>query len=113
MKILNYTPHVVTLYSGGEVIQYPVIGKARVEETSEVMEVEGIPCELSKKAYGDVVGLPDSDGETIYIVSIVVLQSSDRNDIMAPDTGPSSGIRDKEGNLVAVKRFQINENFLQ
>ena len=56
-------------------------------------------------------GLPsdckDFEPIEVYIVSTLVAQAIDgRKDIVAPDTSPESAVRDEQGRIVAVKRFQ-------
>jgi len=42
-----------------------------------------------------------------YIVSSLVAQAlRGRNDIIAPDTSPNNVVRDENGNIIGVKRFQ-------
>jgi len=56
-------------------------------------------------------GLPsdckDFEPIEVYIVSTLVAQAiGGRKDIVAPDTSPQSAVRDEQGRIVAVKRFQ-------
>jgi len=42
-----------------------------------------------------------------YIVSSLVAQAvKGRNDVVSPDTSPASAVRDENGNIIGVKRFQ-------
>ena len=106
MKIVNLTPHTIKVVnSQNEVIrEYPSAGVARVATTAETIdEVDGIKVVRTK--FGQVEGLPSPDGETIYIVSMVVAQAASmRKDIIAPDTGPTA-YRDKDGKIVGVRQF--------
>jgi len=56
---------------------------------------------------GDVEGLPEPQSNTVYIVSTLVAQAvPHRDDIIAPDTSPQGVVRDSEGKIIGVKRFQ-------
>jgi hypothetical protein len=63
--------------------------------------------DVVKTTYGAVEGLPAADRRTTYVVSALVLAAlgSERDDVVAPDTGPSSVVRDTEGKIVGVRRF--------
>ena len=112
----NYTPHQVNLYDGeGRHILFslPVQKnagqnvKVRVEEHVESVDrIAGIP--VVRKTYGAVQGLPDPKEGVIYIVSNVVLQAlkNSRDDLLCPDTGEDSVVRDGEGNICGVRRLQ-------
>ena len=109
MKLLNFTPHEITVFSGEEVIErVPSIGVARASEVcAESEAINGIPTVA--KRYDAVVGLPETKEDVVYIVSLPVLQASDRDDLVCPDTGPDSVVRDKDGKIIGVRRFQRRE----
>jgi|GEM_PF-5626123 len=85
---------------------YPVCGVTRVAEETSVIYSSSYAAYVRKK-YKEVVGLPEPEPNTWYIVSLVVFQNSDRTDLICPDSGPDSEIRDENGQIVAVKRFMI------
>lgn len=91
-KILNYTPHVVTLYRGERVIHsYPSLGCARVVTKEEKSaHILGIP--IKQITERRVEGLPAPEEGTVYIVSSIVACCLDgvRNDLLVPDTYASS-----------------------
>jgi hypothetical protein len=104
-KIVNMTPHTITIVdSDNQIIrEYPSAGVARVSTTSEITgEIDGIP--VVKTSFGEVVGLPEPDGESIYIVSMPVSQATKgRTDIIGPDTGPTAYRID--GKIIGVRQF--------
>jgi len=104
--IINYTPHpiVVRRKSETEDITFPVCGILARVETVETAAgtVEGIPCVTQTQ--GAVTGLPEPVAGTTLIVSSMVLSASNRDDLVAPDTG-STCIRDESGRIQAVTRF--------
>jgi hypothetical protein len=108
MILKNYTPHEVSIFSSlGEKIEtLPTLGIARVLETTTTgIPVNGIPV-VSKK-YSEVTGLPEPEDGVIFVVSQMVLSAmKDRRDIMCPDTGSESSVRDSEGKLLGVRRLQ-------
>lgn len=112
MKIINLTPHDVHVYDadGKQIIRtYPASGKvARVKSSTEITgEVDGIL--VARTTFGEIEGLPDSQSETFYIVSLLVLQAAagKRDDLIGPDTGPGSVVRDENGQILGVRRFQV------
>lgn len=102
MKIINLTPHKVTIVNaeGASIMEIPVSGIiARVTcETVQVGEIEGIP--VTETSYSEVTGLPDPSKEIIYIVSSLVAQRcSNRNDVFIPN----ESVRDAEGRIIGCK----------
>jgi len=124
MTILNYTPHPVILYSQDQdpIVPYatdrdkvletfPVAGKAaRVGEKVILKEdVEG--CPVVYKEYTEIEGIPEEKEGILYLVSVVVLQANNtvavpRVDLLCPDTGPDSVVRNSQGHILGVRRFQ-------
>lgn len=110
MRLVNLTPHPIHVSvrdsRGLPMIRTisPEFPPARVEQFSmRAGEVEGIP--IVRTRFGGVQNLPEPDGETLYIVSMPVLNACpDRTDLVRPDTGPSS-LRDSDGRIIAVRRF--------
>jgi len=104
-KIVNLTPHTVTiLNSDNQIIkEYPSEGFARISTSSQIVgEIDGIA--ISKTVMGAIQDLPEPDGESVFIVSMPVAQAcSGRNDIVAPDTGPTAYRID--GKIIGVRQF--------
>ena len=105
MKIINLTPHAVTLIrADGTKKTYPPSGTvARVKVGDEVVDVlDGAPVRQ-----GRIVGfsdLPEPQPDTVYIVSLFVLQHANRDDLIAPDT--NDAIRDENGQIEAVRGWR-------
>ena len=113
-KIVNLTPHDLVVYDEmgeEEITRLPRAGEmARVEtQAKEVGEfsINGHSVPLVETSFGDVVNLPEEKDGTIYVVSILVVQAVRdlRDDVVAPDTGPASVVRDDGGNILGVRRF--------
>lgn len=112
MKIVNLTPHDVHVYdeNAQNIIRtYPASGTvARVKSSTEIVgEVDGVP--VARTAFGEIEGLLEPQQDTKYIVSLLVLQAAagKRDDLLAPDTGPQSAVRDESGQIIGVRRFQV------
>lgn len=99
MNFINYTPHTVNLNDGRS---FPSVGVARVSVSFSKPDDDGIVSQV----FGDVDGLPTPQANTMYIVSLVVLQAaSDRADLVAPASGHPDTIRNDKGHIVSVPYF--------
>lgn len=111
MKIVNLTPHSVTLRinaantaaeaDASDIVIPPQAGTdgratpARVTSKAgqPVGNANGIPV-YTAPVWGPVEGLPAPEEDTIYIVSFVVLgrpEAAGRTDLVQPGTGPADG----------------------
>ena len=92
-KIINLTPHEITLC--GE--RLPSSGVARVTTTTkQVAEINGIP--VNKVSFGQIIGLPEAQENTIYIVSKIVAEAvkGQREDVYIVD----KTVRNEQGQIV-------------
>jgi hypothetical protein len=110
MKLINLTPHIVTIFSeAGEKHEYPSAGAARVDTTEDTLAPLGDIPVVSAPIMGPVTGLPDPADGVGYIVSLMVLQHPDvagRTDVFAPATGPKHhAVRDEQGRIAGVTRL--------
>lgn len=110
-KLVNCTPHAINIQTEQGIITIPPSGiSIRIEsQQTKIGEINGIP--VVKTVYTGL-NLPDPEPDTVYIVSTVVLQAAremgiQRNDLVSPDTGPQSAVRDGTGQIVAIRRFQV------
>jgi hypothetical protein len=103
-KLVNLTPHEVRIIGVNGEITIPPSGQvARVSVTQEtvgVVVVEGVEVPLKRTKYGEVMGVPEPEEGTYYIVSQLVLAAADRDDLVAPDT--ANAVRDENGQIVGV-----------
>lgn len=83
MKILNCTPHNCQLHSKDAIVTYPVTGIVpRIQLRQEVLNESP---RIVRTIYGEMVGLPDEEPDTLYIVSrIVATASPHRYDLLVP-----------------------------
>jgi len=104
-NIVNLTPHTITVVNSDNqtIREYPSTGVARVATaTTQAGFVDGIS--IYQTIFGSVEGLPDPQDGVFYIVSMVVAQAvSGRQDIIAPDTGPTAYRID--GKIIGVRQF--------
>lgn len=116
MNLVNLTPHAIVLkFQEGESVSIPPSGKvARVASTPGILDtVEGIPVPVASPAtYGEIVGLPDPEPHTLYIVSALVggaMRNSNHSWlplVLCPGTGPNEDpVRDAGGKILAVTRL--------
>lgn len=90
-------------------VVFPPSGMVASVSTREVVaeDANGLPC--VRVEYGDIQGIPEPQEGVFYIVNMLILERSDRADLIAPDTGPSA-IRfadgPQKGNVRAVTRFK-------
>lgn len=97
MKLINLTPHSINLCG----LKIESSGQARVSEKEirigEVVNDE-ITIPITKRFFGDVVGLPDPQPNTIFIVSSLVQSRCNlRTDVVAL----SRFQRDEAGNILS------------
>ena len=102
-NIINCTPHDVCLI--------------KKDGTKEVFKASGIVPRLNtkiintddemfvRKIVGSVEGLPEPENDTLYIVSAMVFDSSDRGDLMAPNT--NNAVRNEAGQIIGVTNFIV------
>jgi len=115
MEILNCTPHPIVYRMGdGNDLSFAPSGtipRVSVEEIPAgqvyIQKPESIGAfyvETAKVETGEVTGLPDEENGVLVLVSGMVFAATNRQDVIAPDTGKSA-IRNEKGQIVAVTRF--------
>ena len=95
---VNCTPHPIKLNDG---TVYPKTDNVARVSSQFTDFVDGI-C---KVVYGDTTGVPAPKANTKYIVSAMVLEASNRTDLVAPATGHKDCVRDDKGFIVSVPGF--------
>lgn len=97
MNFVNLTPHAIDIRrADGNILHIESSGTvARVDEKRNALPpIDDI--NITTASYGDIYGLPDSEPDTVYIVSMLVLAKTTRVDVFAP--GPL--IRDAQGRVL-------------
>ena len=124
-RLVNLTPHAITVSTEEVTMTFPPNGDAARVDTKNTVEdpimVEqfaglGISVPLSTVTTHGVIGLPEPEENVLYIVSAMVAQSClHRTDVIAPDTGPTA-IRYTEGpmkgQIEAVRGFVRYANIM-
>lgn len=106
-RVVNLTPHAVTVVAdGGSATIPPSGGVARVATTRELVGtiiVDGVEIPVYETSFGAVEGLPAPQQGVLYVVSGLVLAAlkSERSDLLAP----GELIRDGEGRVVGCRGF--------
>lgn len=99
---INLTPHAIRIIDVDNVIhEIPASGTTACVGTVETYEgvivVDGAKFCVKSRVMGEVWGLPEPNGTSIFLVSSMVLDAiQGRQDVFAPDTGKTA-IRDERG----------------
>lgn len=122
MKVINLTPHTITLRVQGNGVNHGEerdiailsTGLARVESRDQVALPlaldepaewpDGGMFDVTERKFGNITGLPEPQPLIIYVVSMPVAQRAaelGRRDVFGPDTG-ATAIREN-GQVVAVR----------
>lgn len=114
MNFINLTPHVLNVVDadGNQLFSVAPSGKSARVTTDQTVVGSVVGVDIVRTVFGDVDGLPDPQPDTVYIVSTLVLQALkandiQRDDVVAPDTSPASVVRNADGQIIGVKRFQV------
>ena len=76
MRVVNLTPHNVTVYDGDAVIMtYPSEGVARVHQTDVIVGFLN-ETPVVETEFGEVYGLPAPTEGTVYIVSAITVNAA-------------------------------------
>lgn len=115
-RIVNCTPHVINFgFVEGDnvdIISFDPSGNvARCDVEEKFFDTVWLEHDggdfhfpIYKRKFTDVVDLPAPEDGVLYIVSAVVLESSDRRDLIAPDSGKSA-VRNEKGHIQYVTRW--------
>lgn len=114
MKFINLTPHVLNVVddTGNTILSVAPSGTVARVTTQQTVAFRLGDIDVVRTVFGDVDGLPSPQDDVVYVVSTLVLQALKangvvRNDVVAPDTSPNSVVRNADGQIVGVKRFQV------
>lgn len=103
IKFLNLTPHTIVLNDG---TTYESEGVARVGSSFTEFNEFG----LCQQVLSEVEGLPEQEDGVLLIVSFMVLDASDREDLVAPATGHPDVVRNEKGQIQSVPGFIAKED---
>jgi len=102
MKLVNLTPHTITINSNNKTVSYPRSRTvARVDlDYTVIGELDGFPINTTRILQSN---MPEPKEGYMFIVSALVLQQckyAGRKDCLSPDSNHAT--RDNEGNIVSV-----------
>lgn len=86
-KLVNLTGHPLTLTDGTKIVTLPSSGRARVESKKKKARriiFDGLEIEIINVFRDQITGLPDPQEGVIYVVSGIVADTADREDVVAP-----------------------------
>jgi len=115
MKFVNLTPHAIDFYDndGNHYMTVEPYGAVvRLDEKVEqVGDAAGVPVvrknySISPKTIQLVEHLLEG-GNMVIVSPIMLPYFKGFDDVYAPDTGPDSVVRDKEGRIIGVKRLIV------
>ncbi len=107
---MNLNKHDIVISHEGVETVFPPSGMVATVKTQDIDSnpAGGFPC--VRTSFGEVQGLPGYEDDTVYIVNALVLdRCKGRNDVVAPDTGPSAlrfADGPNKGQVRAVTRFK-------
>lgn len=103
MKIINLTPHPLTLVGNNGTLNVLVSGQiARLAVTRQMLApvmIDGIELPVTHPTLGDIIGLPDPQPGVLLVVSALVAEAAGRRDVMSP----GELIRDENGVIIGAK----------
>ena len=103
MKIINLTPHDIVITDGPTFPPSGTVARVSVQQV-DAGDIDGIP--VKTQIFGDIVGLPAPQQDTVFVVSAMVLNAAKaqgRTDVVAPDT--ANAVRNDDGHIVSVPGF--------
>jgi hypothetical protein len=106
-NLVNCTPHDVKIIINDQELTIKPSGTLpRVQQdkvAGQTLSFGGLSIPTTCTKAGNIIGLPDAEENTYYIVSVFVLEEgkkAGRTDLLAPDT-----LRDTNGNIIGCKGF--------
>lgn len=102
MKLVNLTPHAINIVLPSSTILTiaPSGTIARVAtRVTETDPINDIPIVITH--FNDVVGIPEKEPGTMYIVSRMVVEVAGRVDLLCP----GELVRDEEGRVIGCKNL--------
>lgn len=107
MNIINLTPHDIHICNADGVVTRTIPrsgSQARCAVSNvDAGSADGIPLVFTQ--FGHVSGLPETQSETLYLVSLLVRQAFPaRTDIASP----GEMVRDAEGKIIGCKNLTVN-----
>lgn len=103
MRLINLTPHDITIVGDDKNLVIPSTGVARVAPTTDVVGtvvVDGFTIPMTKTKFGQVNGLPEPQADTLFVVSRLVAEALPmRDDLVIVN----QTVRDEQGRIIGAK----------
>ena len=103
ITIINCTPYPINVEINGNIETFQPSGI--IPRVSSNQIPADFPYPAVKEEIGEVTGLPEQKNNTFLIVSKMVFDASDRQDLIAPNTAKAN--RNEKGHIVSVPGFII------
>lgn len=105
MNLINLTPHSIHICGADNAIVRTIQASGTQARcavtTTPVGDVDGIPLVMT--VFGAVSGLPEPESDTMYIVSLLVKQAVQRQDVVSP----GEMVRNPDGTILGCKNFNV------
>ena len=111
MRIINCTPHIITVLTNLGNVDFPpsgIVPRVKTKNVDLEMTIGTVP--LYKEELLGVEGMPDKERYTLYIVSRMVAEhpdNKDRIDLLYP----GEQVRNKDGVIVECKNLIVHRDF--
>ena len=105
-KIVNLTPHEITVYKDGVVaLTLPSEGVARADSKSVIIDsVNGI--DITRVIFGEPIDLPEPEDDTFYVVSRITIESAATSGRTTDDLLTTDRlVRDENGRVIGCESF--------
>lgn len=103
MKIVNLTPHPLTLVGENGTLEVPTSGqiaRLAVERTALFpINCDGVELPVSRPTLGEIINLPAPKEGLIFVASALVAEAAGRADVMSP----GELLRDPDGRVVGAR----------
>ena len=103
-KIINLTSHTINELITGK--SFPTSNMEARVGTKQQVSCKRLGIPVYATLFGEITGLPDPMDDTFYIVSAMVLNASNRTDIMAP----GNVRRDEKDKVIGCRGFRLNQS---
>ncbi len=98
---VNLTPHAINIVGGPTIPPSGMVARLAVS-VDDAGTIDGIP--VVRTTYGKIRNLPDPTDGTIFIVSSLIAERSDRHDLAVPN----DLVRDDAGAIVGCRNLSLN-----
>ena len=100
MKLINLTPHALTIHGNGGILTLPPSGQVARLAVQRLalpaIAVDGITIPVCRPTLGAITGLPEFTEGVILVVSALVADAAKRTDVMSP----GELVRDEAGVII-------------